>query len=483
MVCPQCGNKLEEGSLYCAVCGEDIHMVPDFEPELENSIQEILINVAGDMTNDEDRTQQKAASGSEMDYALRNKEKRSIRMLMGIGGAFLGVILLLACIGGVYTYRHNSFDYQMEQAGKALAEERYETACTFLERALQIHESEQSARYYLAQAYYQCGRVSEALDLFQKVAEVETADINMRTDACRRVVNIYTELNDYQMLSDFLLGLEDSQVTADFQKYMAMAPDFSYVEGTYEEVIPLKLTANTSGTIYYTMDGSLPDENSEIYTAPIFMETGDYTVSACFVNDYGVESKTVTKAYHIDVSAPYAPEVSAYSGTYEVPTLIYVEIPEGCRVYYTSDGSEPSSDSSEYVGAISMPVGKSRFKFISYNSEGVSGEITSRNYDLKLKTDISVADAEQRITEGMFEAGKIYDLSGLSYEIFGRYIYRFQYAANDPVIGDYYMIAEVHEDTEGIQVRTGALFAVGIYDGTRYRISLDEAKKYVFTEF
>ena len=37
---------MAEGTLYCEHCGEDIHIVPDFEPELEadleQSISEIL---------------------------------------------------------------------------------------------------------------------------------------------------------------------------------------------------------------------------------------------------------------------------------------------------------------------------------------------------------------------------------------------------------------------------------------------------------
>ena len=39
MKCPNCGNELEEGHLICEVCGEEIQMVPDFEPEIENKIE------------------------------------------------------------------------------------------------------------------------------------------------------------------------------------------------------------------------------------------------------------------------------------------------------------------------------------------------------------------------------------------------------------------------------------------------------------
>ncbi len=42
MKCPHCGNELKEGYLICEKCGEEIRIVPDFEPEIENSITETL---------------------------------------------------------------------------------------------------------------------------------------------------------------------------------------------------------------------------------------------------------------------------------------------------------------------------------------------------------------------------------------------------------------------------------------------------------
>ena len=42
MKCPKCGHELKEGHLICEICGEEIQIVPDFEPEIENSITETL---------------------------------------------------------------------------------------------------------------------------------------------------------------------------------------------------------------------------------------------------------------------------------------------------------------------------------------------------------------------------------------------------------------------------------------------------------
>ena len=123
--------------------------------------------------------------------------------------------------------------------------------------------------------------------------------------------------------------------------YMANPPEFDVPEGTYYEVQNVKLIANSAGTIYYTTDGTAPDENSAVYTAPIPLESGEYKIQALFVNQYGIASSPSSASYYIDIQKPQAPAVQPLSGTYDRPALVSVEVPEGCQVYYTTDRTEP----------------------------------------------------------------------------------------------------------------------------------------------
>ena len=41
MKCPLCNAEIKEGSLYCEKCGEDIHIVPDYDPVIEDANQTI----------------------------------------------------------------------------------------------------------------------------------------------------------------------------------------------------------------------------------------------------------------------------------------------------------------------------------------------------------------------------------------------------------------------------------------------------------
>ena len=56
MKCPNCGAEMKEGTLYCEHCGEDIHIVPDFEPEIEYNMEQTLHDIAREMTPEEDAT-------------------------------------------------------------------------------------------------------------------------------------------------------------------------------------------------------------------------------------------------------------------------------------------------------------------------------------------------------------------------------------------------------------------------------------------
>ncbi len=75
------------------------------------------------------------------------------------------------------------------------------------------------------------------------------------------------------------------------------APEVSQTGGIYKDQIRLEMKAN--GTIYYTLDGSVPSTNSSKYTDPIFLsETA--VVRSMNVEDGKIESPVVTHSYIIN---------------------------------------------------------------------------------------------------------------------------------------------------------------------------------------
>ena len=46
MKCQNCGENMISGHLYCDACGAEYQIVPNFEPEIENSIAESLSDIS-----------------------------------------------------------------------------------------------------------------------------------------------------------------------------------------------------------------------------------------------------------------------------------------------------------------------------------------------------------------------------------------------------------------------------------------------------
>ena len=75
------------------------------------------------------------------------------------------------------------------------------------------------------------------------------------------------------------------------------------------------------------------------------------------------------------------------------------------------------------------------------------------------------------------------DGSILSPDLNGRYLYTFQYALSIPDEGDFYVIAEVFEDSAGMQTKTGTVFAVDIYTGEYYKLSRGALDNYILEPY
>ena len=278
---------------------------------------------------------------------------------------FFFAFLLFVFWGINYLYRTYSVSYQMEKAREYAKGGNYTQAIDYLEKAHKLDEEESDILFLTADYHYIQKQYDEAIEALKIIIDEQEkfshGDVESAYD---KTISIYKTKDDYQAINELLLSCTNEEIVTTFQRYIAKPPEFSFVEGNYEEVLPLKLSANTSGKIYYTLDGSIPDETSEVYTAPIFLETGTYVVNAYFVNDYGIASDMVSNTYTIDLLVPSAPEVSVYSGDYYEPYMIEVTAPEGCSIYYTMDGTYPTADSILYTAAIAMPLGASTYKLL-----------------------------------------------------------------------------------------------------------------------
>jgi len=135
----------------------------------------------------------------------------------------------------------------------------------------------------------------------------------------------------------------------------AATPTFSPVAGSYTSVQTVTISDATAGaTIYYTTNGTTPTTSSTVYSGAISVGSTE-TLNAIAVASGHSTSATGTSAYTINLSAAATPTFSPVAGTYVAAQSVTIsDATAGATIYYTTNGTTPTTSSTVYSGPISV---------------------------------------------------------------------------------------------------------------------------------
>jgi Chitobiase/beta-hexosaminidase C-terminal domain/Legume lectin domain len=137
----------------------------------------------------------------------------------------------------------------------------------------------------------------------------------------------------------------------------ASTPTFSPAAGAYTSVQTVTISdATSSATIYYTTNGTAPTTSSTQYSGPITVSSTD-TLEAIAVAQGDTNSAVASAAYTINSSLPSVstPTFSPAPGTYtSAQTVTISDATSDATIYYTSDGTTPTTSSTKYSGPITV---------------------------------------------------------------------------------------------------------------------------------
>lgn len=124
--------------------------------------------------------------------------------------------------------------------------------------------------------------------------------------------------------------------------------------GEIERGTQITLTATpASARIYYTLDGSNPEDNGILYTNPITI-TQDITLKAFAEEDNYERSSILSRTYTV-VNPKLALSSNTLSGRVDVGTTITLSASNSnAIIYYTTDGSTPTTNSSVYTAPLTI---------------------------------------------------------------------------------------------------------------------------------
>lgn len=371
MKCINCGAEIKSEFNICPYCGKSLQMVPDYSIYDEEDIN-VIIEGAKDIESQNNKVllkEQKEKKAREEKLAHEEAKKRKTKMTILIIVISCILLIVLGVVAKVINdnNKSNSYDYQMKQADSAMFKGDMDSAEKYYLKALDLEPEDTAVRLELADLYIKKGNTEEAITLLEKAIVIDP----LCTDAYEMLIDIYEEEDNLNAIIELKENaVKDTKILNLFSDYIVAAPTLSKEGGTYSEKIVLNITSKKGLEIYYTLDGTNPKTNGILYTGKVEISgAGMHTLKVVTQNSLGVYSEVITETYVINYSAPADPVVTPDGGTFEIPTKIYITVPEGCTAYYTWDRSEPNESSSVYVSPITIPEGYNVLSVIIIDNE------------------------------------------------------------------------------------------------------------------
>ncbi|MCD7819113.1 MAG: leucine-rich repeat domain-containing protein [Lachnospiraceae bacterium] len=165
----------------------------------------------------------------------------------------------------------NTWQEQYDLGMQYLEDGEYEAAVVAFTTAIETEPKNAEAYEQLVQLYMQEGRLDEAKALLEQAVEGAEGD-------------------------------EETMETISKLYYVSRPepPTASYEDGDYEDRIRVELyTSGEQQTIYYTLDGTEPTEESLVYTDPLILYNGVNTIRAIAVNTTGYQSDIAVFEYNV----------------------------------------------------------------------------------------------------------------------------------------------------------------------------------------
>ena len=221
------------------------------------------------------------------------------------------------------------------------------------------------------------GEASEGAGVTFSTVGTHTITFEGTTTANESINIIFSAGSDNVRLDDIVLIGKKEEFT------VVATPNISPAGGIVISGTEVTITCNTDGaTIYYTTDGSTPTTSSTVYNpAKKPTITTSATIKAFAVKAGLTDSDVATASYTI--AEPCAtPTFSVAEGEVAKGTTVTISCDtDGATIYYTTDGSTPTTSSSEYSGAITINKALT-IKAIAVKDGMANSDVASATYTI-----------------------------------------------------------------------------------------------------
>jgi tetratricopeptide (TPR) repeat protein len=371
MKCSRCGAEIKDGYLYCSVCGYESKIEADMTTFEDEYFQTILKGESEESSS----SVRKVIKGSR----LAGKNRKNLIIF-----SCCIVIGLLILTGLVFYTLHKknegSYEYQIEKAKQMVSEGRYDDALTYYGNALSIKPDDEDVRFAMAGLYEANSDYDAALVMYMDIISLDSNN----EEAYRALIAVYDKKEDYDSIKSLMESADESLMPL-FADYIVDAPTLSPSVGEYNEYIDVVPFSNEGYDIYYTTDGTDPTKGDGIlYTSGSqieLYENGVYEIRAACKNAKGIFSDISNGVYEIEVLPPKYAVVEPDGGHVTSDTLAVISAESGCSIYYTWDGTDPTTESEQYFEPLVIPDGNNVLSvLVVNNTTGLASDIYRTNF-------------------------------------------------------------------------------------------------------
>lgn len=373
MKCSKCGEECNENQAFCLKCGTPIQIIPDL-----NIIEEELANNVGELMDE-----------------LREEEKTK-------------ELLKTA---------HNIYDYEY---GRLQDTVEYDTLENFkpiqldeeLEEKIQIAnlEREKKKNLNMNTGYTVDSSAALKKSRSKRLSEEELRERHEKKVFKLKITFAIAAIIVVLIVVSVLIFLpsSDSKSSA-FKSYYNKgmkaynAGDYGAAVQSYEQAYEvaddkysLKKVLTSLWDAYKKIDGT--DNNQmDVIRKLIDIEPDNLDYYEALLSLYEANGmvedidKLLKSVAGTDIAAQLTgysfmgPEFNYESGKYEQFLYITLSNDNGYKMYYTTDGSEPTSSSTEYTESFEINnEGVTVVKAISVNEKGISSTVVKKEFDIQL---------------------------------------------------------------------------------------------------
>ena len=177
-------------------------------------------------------------------------------------------------------------------------------------------------------------------------------------------------------------GNQSTEMSAKYEVRTDTVPPASSASprgGKYFHPVSVRLSTEEGGVIHFTTDGSKPTTDSQVYKTPVALRKNT-TVRFFAVDAAGNAENLHREVYTIRLDTTKPVTLAEPSGgLFKEPVVVNLSSEKGTKVYYSIDGSRPTTKSPRYTGPVRF-VRSGVLRFFAVDEAGNKETVREESY-------------------------------------------------------------------------------------------------------